>query len=281
MHCIAATLCRITAVASVVYADASGNDHEAPITLVAGWWNSVGNWIEFGREWDDFLNRQNIGCFHQTVSRKQPGDDWWKRDPDVRHQTKAQAFEIIQRSGAISFAFFTPTDAWNAYLSSTVPEQTGAEFDRPNCLEWNGFRFVVQVDSWCLDNHIPMPEFVFESSTRREQEALKHVIARYKLPEPVFRSKLERDLSRTVVALQAADFLAYEIYRGWKDLIRDGVTSRHFLLAFSQLEHHWGWADKEKMDKLIPVSLAQNRLEELAAKGRRERGDVRRQQRKA
>ncbi|MDQ3169886.1 MAG: hypothetical protein M3Q55_07100 [Acidobacteriota bacterium] len=260
-------------VASTVYADASGNDHSEPITLVAGWWNSVDNWVEFGREWNAFLRRHDISCLHQTKSKKRPQDDWWKADIKTRNTVLGDASGIIQRSGGISFAFFTPTDDWNEYLATTVPEQIGGPTHRPECFEWNGFRFVAQVERWCLYGHIPMPEFIFESSNKREQAALEGVLERYELPQPVFRSKLEEDPARTVVALQAADFLAYEIYKGWKDLMRDGATSRPFLLEFARLENHWGWADKDKMDKLIPMSRAQNHLSGIAQQGRKERGE--------
>lgn len=86
---------------------------------------------------------------------------------------------------------------------------------------------------------------------------------RYRLPEPIFRKKLDDDPVRSVVALQASDFLAYEIFRGWKNIVNKHSTNREYLKAFERSDHSWGWADKEKMDGLIPISDAQHRLEQI------------------
>lgn len=229
-------------VASTIYADASGNDHCEPLCLVAGWWNSVENWTEFGQEWKAFLKRRDIVYLHQT------GDDEWKRDKQNRVSVLDEACQIIERSGAISHAFFTPTDDWDACVSEAKEQG----FDKPDCFAWNAFRFVTHVLGWCEDRHLRMPEFIFEASSRKEEHALRVVMEDYKLPEPIFRRKLEEDPERTVVALQPADFVAYEIFRGWKDIIAKNVTSRRHLLAFERIEHSWAYADKAQMDLLLP-----------------------------
>jgi hypothetical protein len=241
-------------VATTVYADASGNDHSEPLCLIAGWWNTVDNWTKFAEEWKAFLKQRGISYLHQT------GNYEWKRDPVNRASVLNEAMRIITKSGAFSHCFFTPTSDWHKYSAEV---KTTHDLDSPDCFSWNAFRFVLHVQNWCERQHFRMPEFVFESSTKKEEDALREVMERYRLPEPIFRKKLEEDPIRSVVALQASDFLAYEIFRGWKDIVNKHSTSREYLQAFERARHSWGWADKEKMDGLIPISDAQHRLERI------------------
>lgn len=261
--------------AATVYADASGNDHSEPLCLVAGLYNSVTNWSDFGREWRDFLNRRGIQYLHQTKSKEKANDEW-KRDPTNRASVLDEAVQIIQRSGAIGLCFFTPTADYDGFIEHIESK----DFKKPDCFAWNAFRFIVHVDGWCKNRRVKMPEFVFESSNRKEENALRRVMADYDLPEPIFRTKLDVDRARTVVALQAADFVAYELFKGWKQIMRAGIgsppyiyeTDRPYLGAFSRMEHSWGWADKEKMISLLPISASQRRLEAIVAERKARQG---------
>ena len=251
-------------VASTIYADASGNDHCEPLCLVAGWWNTVGNWTEFGREWKAFLDLRGIDYLHQT------GKAEWKENKQTREAVLNEALGIIVKNGLVSHAFFTPTVDWNAFAAD-VKTQKG--LDKPDCFAWNAFRFVVQIDEWCKEHNFRMPEFVFESSNKKEEDALRDIMSEYGLPEPIFRAKLGKDPDRTVVALQAADFLAYELFRGWKDIVNKNYTERPYLRAFDRVEHQWAWADKAKMDLLIPISAAAHRLDRIAQEARQQAAD--------
>lgn len=243
--------------ATTVYADASGGNDQ-PLYVVGGWLASVDDWVDFGREWKDFLLRHNIGCFHQVSDEKHPEDDEWKKNPVARDRIKSEAQEIIRRSGAISMVFFTPTADFAEWKAARE-----AEGDRiPDCFAWNAFRFVANVYGWCREKNMPAPEFVFEAMSKLEQAQLRAVMEQHGVHEPIFRGKRDHDPARTVVALQAADFLAYEVFRGWKDVVNRGETERPHLREFSRdPANDWSWADKEAMDPLKPVGQAMLRLE--------------------
>ncbi len=88
-------------VPSVVYADASGALATEPCYLIGGWLNSVTNWAEFAVHWKAFLRKHCICYLHQTSSKKK--HDYWKADPVLRDVVNGEAFDIIKRTGAISF----------------------------------------------------------------------------------------------------------------------------------------------------------------------------------
>jgi hypothetical protein len=110
-----------------------------------------------------------------------------------------------------------------------------------------------------------MPEFVFEGCGSLEESALRDVMTSYGLPERIFRKKQQKDPARTVVALQAADFVAYEVFRCWKSVVNGHDPNRPFLSAFADMERDWAWADKEKMDSMIPVTAADRKLAAIVA----------------
>jgi hypothetical protein len=244
-------------VATTIYADASGSEHDQPAILVAGFFNSVSYWTDFGKEWKIFLKRNNIDRLHMTG----PSEPW-KDDPVIRERVLSEALEIIERSGAIPFVFLTVSSDFNAYMA----ERCSEGFKNVDAFVFSGWEFVMQVEAWCKERHLSMPEFVFEASNKKQHDALREVLLAYGLPEPIFRKKQEDDPERTVVALQASDFLAYEILRGWKDLINVGRPTRPYLQAFDRISHPtWEMITKDKMDLLIPVSAAVHRIERAIA----------------
>ena len=263
-------------VASTIYADASGAD-DTPLCLVAGWYNSVTNWTDdFAPAWRDFLKRWQLPYLHQTQS-KNPDADRWKppkgSPPEAWrtwNQLLVEAASVIERSGASSFVFFTPTADFAAFRADRVADGFADDMD---CFSWNAFRFVIHVESWCRERNLKLPEFVFESSNRREEDALAEVMQRYELPKPIFRTKEESDPSRAVVALQAADFLAYEMFKGWKDLHQFGSSTRPHLDRFQRMPNKdWAWTEKKQMDGLMPLSQAQWRLEDIVKKRKEDFG---------
>lgn len=248
-------------VASTVYGDMSGNDHDAHVCLVAGWHNSVANWTEFGVEWKAFLADEGITYLHQTKSRHNPANDEWKKDPANRLKVNRRAVALLRQSGAISVAFCTPTADYNEFMADAAEEG----FDKADCFAWNATRFVAHVDDWRQARRVRMPEFVMESCTKKEQDALDAAMKEYDLPKPIYRDKQEIDPDRVVVALQAADLLAYELFRMWRERLAGRPVDRPIFEELDDMPgRSWGWADRALMNSLRSVSKAQLRLEAIA-----------------
>ena len=233
-------------VATTVYADTSGSEHDQPVILIAGFYNTVDHWIEFGGEWNQLLKDKEITCLHMT-GPKEP----WKENERTRDAVLTPALDIIRKSGAQSFVFLVVSDDFNKWTQ----QHADKGFDKLDAFVFAGLEVVTIVNSYCDQQHCAMPEFVFETSDKKQHDTLRKVLSKYNLPEPIFRRKQEHDPQRTVVALQAADFLAYEILRGWKDYLNIGHPTRKYLQEFNRIPHPpWGFIDKEKFDMLIPVS---------------------------
>jgi hypothetical protein len=245
-------------VATTVYADASGQLNTEPCYLIGGWWNSVTNWMDFDKEWKAFLRRHCICYLHQTGSRKKT--DYWKKDRVLRDQINIEAVDIIRRSGAVSFVHFTPDDDYRRFVS-----ELPAELQDLDAFVYNAFRFVLDVRGWCKKRHLSMPEFVFEEMDNVQHRiGLEKVMRDYDLPLPIFREKNAKDRTRSIVALQAADFIAYEVFRGWRDLMNKGHSSRSNIAAFERIEHQWSWADYQKLKALVPISQVRMHLERIS-----------------
>jgi hypothetical protein len=189
----------------------------------------------------------------------------WKSDPIIREAVKSEAIEIIQRSGAVSFVALTVSDDFNAFKA----EKEAQGFEVPNAYVFTALKFVVQIHGWHSDNRMAQPsEFIFEAGDPGQKRILGEILKDYGLPEPIFRKKSDQDDQHAIVALEAADFLGYEMLRAWKDTLRLGVTQRPYLESFSRMEHKWTSVTKDLMDLLLPISAAQHHLERIVKEGK-------------
>ena len=171
----------------------------------------------------------------------------WKGDEPQRRKFLSTALEIIESQGCVSIACAVESAAFNKRKSRLEP------------LFGNAYLFAARTaasmaEGYCEDRHLSLPvEYIFEAGDDR-QDVLRQAMKSEGLPQPIFREKRATDNPlRSVLPLQAADFLAYELTKGYRDLGRREV--RHPLTIFDRMpEKDWGIYEEENMDRLLTIN---------------------------
>jgi hypothetical protein len=195
------------------YFDESGTHNDSPAVAVAGYISTVDQWQRFEAEWQAILDDAGISFFHMTdhQNRQGPYKDWddfkYKRILErliltIRLRTWIAVGATVSRVDY--YEVFSPSPPFNLYTFCAL-----------QCLS--------QVSQWANEfkRHEPI-EYVLEDGAGYTQElhVLRNEISKSEARRKRFRfHSLSTADKRTMVPLQAADVLAYEIYRDMKNRI--------------------------------------------------------------
>ena len=169
---------------------------------------------------------------------------------------------IIERTGCVSFASAIDSVSFN---EMAIKRNLTKVYK-------NAYLFAVQdciscVCHWCMNKQMRDPaEYILEAGDPK-QGLLTEVMKIYNLPEPIFRRKIDKDPLRSILPLQAADFLAYEVSRGHAAILAKKEL-RYPLKEFMRMHYSENWGVHRKDDIEIFLSSSENarRLEALLGK---------------
>ncbi len=238
-----------------VYGDASGSEDRDRATVVACFMHSVQGWIEWDIEWQELLKAYDVPYLHMREFAHSVGPfAKWKGDERIRRAFLGNALDIIVRSGAMNFATVVDSAAFTQFEARHGVRHTLLSsylFAARVCFS--------SITGWCRENRVNAPvEYVFEQGDPN-QNMLRTIAKVDHLPEPIFRPKIDDDPQRTVRPLQAADLLAYEIVKGYRDVGKRPL--REPLKRLERTTHDWGIYDESNIDKLVPISDAVGAIE--------------------
>jgi len=245
------------------YADASGSEHDQAVTVVAGFINSANNWVDFDREWRAFLDLYGVPYLHMKEFAHSKGPfEIWRDNETTRQKFLADALRIIQKNGCTSFVTAIHSQAFNDVIRARhlLPFFGNAYlFAARTCLS--------SILGWCGDKRMNAPlEYIFEAGDAK-QGVLREIMKSDGMPEPIFRHKCDVDPARSILPLQAADFLAYEIAKGFRDIGKRQM--RQPLAEFNQMVGpfgDWGIYENDNMELLLTVNENVRRLEAVLGK---------------
>lgn len=240
-----------------VYGDAGGSRRE-PATVVGCFLNSAENWTAFHSDWKALLQAYCVPYLHMKEYAHSVGPfAKWKGNKSLRDKFMGRALDIIEKHGCISFGVLVQSEDFNRAAQKT-------RFDN---LVGNAYLFaartcLTKINYWCKFHNFHQPvEYIFESGDEK-QNWLRAIMKDDGLPEPIFRGKIETDPQRSILPLQAADLLAYELLIGY----RQNNTPRQLrypLQRLQRMQHDWGAWDEAQMLKLLPGSQMARRLEAI------------------
>lgn len=194
--------------------DASGHEADQEFLVVAGFVSSAEDWNEFSMRWSKRLAQDGIPCFHAVSCEKNNDEFWgWKEKTAEKRRLKEDLIDIIQSCTYRVFA-------------STVQIKTLSELSDENRIEYGmrayalaGRTCAARIREWGNSFHCRyVPEIVFEEGDAGSKELTTRMIEDG-FSEPIFRPKRDRTDVKTgqarpgFIPLQAADFLAYEIFQ--------------------------------------------------------------------
>jgi Protein of unknown function (DUF3800) len=205
---------------------------------VAGYVATVEQWEQFEREWKELLKDFNVEYLHKRELEHLWGQfsyaqDWPKeKQRELKEAVNRRACGIILRRVNAGFAASVFKTDWQEFDKGRWAEALGHSFYAAGA-----FQCLKLVSTWMhmFNRNEPM-RYVFEKGAEGQHEVRELLIRTKKDPEAramsrmagwSFESKKDEEIKGVrypgVIPLQAADFLAYEMYRHMDNRVVEGI----------------------------------------------------------
>jgi hypothetical protein len=251
------------------YFDDSGTHAESEVVTVAGYISSAEQWKVFEQEWGSALNEWGLEFFHMSkFANKAPGyADWTDQDRRFRF---ARLVGVMNRHVIASVGIAIPKRAFDQIFPKKAKRFVGGAY---GLAATACFLEVARV----LEPDYPSARiaYVFEAGTRGSGEISK--VFNWNFDDREQRSKMKL-LSITFegkefLPLQAADILAYELYRLVPHEIGIDVATRPRTENLSMLSDcklkSWGRLEDAELTKWAAILEAAAQHHEPKQKGRK------------
>jgi len=199
------------------YFDAGGHEEDQEYLVVAGFAAPITSWIEFEISWRRRLLTDGLEYFHAVEfahSRGQFAHNW-KEDETRRRCLLSDLMDIVKQNVSRKFSSVVINDALNE-----MSESTKLQF-HINAYSLSARTCAARLREWMQREHWENePQLIFEAGDIGV-DLLKKSLTRDGFPEPLFRAKRDQPTQdgstlRAPTALQAADWLAYEVFLATK-----------------------------------------------------------------
>jgi hypothetical protein len=249
--------------------DASGHEADQLCLVVAGFASSASDWREFDREWKKRLSEDGLVYFHMVEFAqfaKQFKD--WRGQEERRKKLLGDLLKIISTYTYRKFGAIIVNSTFQGRLSQQVRDAF-----RLNAYSLAGRSCVADVNRWWVERErikTPPVEHVFEDGDIGKGRLMERM-SRDGYPTPDFRRKKdsytpEGILIPAFTPLQAADFLAYELFEGTKKIETDGSVDnlRWPLQEFLSMTGEPGIYEEEDLDRMGMMLNISCEVERLA-----------------
>lgn len=225
-----------------IYCDASGHERDQSHVVVAGFVSSLSDWQDFEVAWKGRLEGDGLAYFHAVdfAHSTGPFSSGWKDDEARRTRLSADLMEIIQAHAYRKLAS-------GVSIANLQRNQTSS--DTLKTLNINAYVLgartcIADYARWCQrENYHPSVGYVFEDGDIGKG-ALGEIMLSHGYPPPSFQSKVDRQTpvgyQKGAAPLQAADWLAYEMFQAAKRLFMNEALDRDRPLR-------WGWTEFDKI----------------------------------
>ena len=216
--------------------DASGHEKDQKFVVVAGFISSADDWRKFENQWQERLLGDGISCFHMSDFAASRGEFklGWKNNEKHRQELLRDLMEIIR---SFTYRRFLCAVEIKVFLENFSESEKEEYYLGAYALA--GMTCAEQVYRWYNMEKISAPlEFVFEDGDSGKGKLIDS-FREAGLPEPRFCPKrdIETKIGKRVgfAPLQAADWLAYEVFEGCKNRSKANYKPRWPLEQFAPI----------------------------------------------
>lgn len=229
------------------YFDASIGKKEG-VTIVAGWLSTIAEWEQFDIDWRLLLAQYDAPYFHMKEFAHSMGafKDW--KGKEVRRANfLRKAVGIIKDHVRYGVAMMIEH---GTFVEVNSLYQLSENFGNPYSLA--GRHCVAEVHKWLKDNEYRSPvKYVFEDGDEGKGQLIE-LMEKSEKPLPIFEPSRDRktkgEIRLGLRPLQAADFAAYELLKGFKiGEYAPLYMHRESLKALAKIPKSWRKQTKSKM----------------------------------
>ncbi|HEY8795748.1 MAG TPA: DUF3800 domain-containing protein [Gemmatimonadaceae bacterium] len=193
------------------YFDESGTHAESLVCVVAGVVASAPDWKEFTRDWQRVMERARINTFHATDCAN-GGGDFKNCGPDERASLYNDVVQLLLTRGIRAVAVVVPTESYSKAFADSPGKPV---FPQPYLI---GFRHVIDkicdlIQSETKDATVTLTFEMARRQRGRARELAEFLMTYAKTWEHFDRVSGITWATKLTPPLQAADVIAYEIYR--------------------------------------------------------------------
>jgi hypothetical protein len=251
-------------VALTIYLDESGVHRDSKAVTVAGFVSTAERWVSFEREWRDALSDYGLPSFHMVdfAALRGPYSHWQDAQQRIRF---GRLLEIIKSHVVYGVGIGIPTEPYHRLFSPEAKAHVGGPYGFAAAVAFLEFshqlRDVIE-DPWLA--------YVFEAGQPGIDQITNLFQYNVQMPEQktdlrllslAFENKID------FVPLQAADVLAYELFRhlpGQLGLEKRPEVPRRNLQLLSEIPHHWAFVNEEETAKWAHILKLSARIAKIA-----------------
>ncbi len=246
------------------YFDESGTHRNSEAVSVAGYISTPARWLAFDAQWREALADFGLDFFHMTdfAVKAPPYDDW----PEAQRRERiSRLIAIINRNVEFSVGNVIPVATFNDTLPAAARDYCGGAYGL-------GVISAFLTVGEFVRRHYPdqWVAYVFETGAPGAGQIQKLFADNEQRPEQKHHLRLFRlgfENKRASTPIQAADILAYELYKHWPRQM--GVSPRpirkKLLDLLSGAPHDWGHLDRQQLSQwaeIIRLRLALNQAQQ-------------------
>jgi hypothetical protein len=253
------------------YFDESGTHDAAAAISVAGYLSTPERWEVFEQEWKKALDDFVIPFFHMAdfANNAPPYYNTWT--PEQKLERFDRLAKIINDHILISVGYSFSVPRYRAIFSAGAKRAGGGAYGvAANCCFMEAAKFIkesLNPEAWV--------RYFFESGAQGAGEILKNFQLNVRTPQQKEHYRtlaLSFEDKREFCPLQAADILAYELYRYYPRRVGIDMRSgaRRELLALVTEQKKWCCLDDEALGNWSMVVEAYGKIQKLSKKERME-----------
>ena len=196
------------------YFDDSGTDAETQVCSVGGYLATVDQWNRFIPRWQELLSEYDVQQMHRTDLETWHGeftkDRGW--EPTRRKNFLKKAHRIIKDFTYTPIGSAVVKKDFEDILPEPIKKFFGGEYG------WCAHECILAVSNWSdrAKHHEPI-EWIFEEGTKGSGQIIYYLQRCSETPTISQMTRVKRNgwsfKSKAIIPLQAADVVAYEIYK--------------------------------------------------------------------
>ena len=231
--------------------DAGGSQHDQQFLVVAGFVSSNDTWTKFDRLWRERLAEDGIRYFHMEEFAHFRGEfrNGWRDKETKRKSLLSDLLDIIRSHAFRKFGCAID----HKQLTDVITKKEREKY-LLDAYSFAGLYCAHQVNQWRVTERLStQPDLVFEDGDLGKG----HLIDRLKkdgFGTPIFRLKKDTEISGynslAFTPLQAADFLAYEIFLANKRWDNPDYKVRWGMIQFHSMIGHLVKYDLKDLNNL-------------------------------
>lgn len=231
------------------YFDESGTDKSSYYTGVGGLLSDAERWAHFENRWGEILREHGLPYSHMADYAHSTGPfNKWKSN-DKRFEPQRREFlgklcDALVQSSIHSFGFVVSKNLYEACVPEFMREEMGSAYTF--LARW----CLASIGVWGADvRHAQPINVIFERGQPQNRIRMQHNILlanerarkEFRIGELTFLDKYDKgDPQRTVVQLQGADLVAYELVKNESDRrFKSIFRMRYPMRRLSKIPHTW------------------------------------------